>query len=269
MCTVIAGLQILGPGTFILGANRDESPDRPTAGPGILIERPRVVGGRDLRSGGTWLAVRDARLVSALMNRRPLPGLEPSPSTLRSRGLLCLDAAAAPTPHDAPGAIDPGTAEPHPPQLDAALRLLGAAAYGHCTLLGVQPDAAWAIHAGHGRSPEVSVVSEGWHVITHQDLDDSTEPRTAWLMERLRGVKPNRVDEALDLLAELLRRHGDDGTPAVCLHRDRFPTVSSSLLALGALDRPRYLHAPGPPCVTPYEDFSALLEASGPAGVNE
>jgi len=262
VCTVIAGLQILGPGTLLFGANRDESPERPTAGPGVLIERPRVVGGRDLLSGGTWLAVREARFVSALMNRRPLPGPQPDPSTLRSRGLLCLDAAAASAPGDAPAAIDPATGEPHPPRLDAALRLLRAAAYAHCTLLGVQADAAWAIHAGHGGSPRVSAVSQGWHVITHQDLDDPTEPRTAWLTERLNGVKPKGVDEALELLKELLREHGDGGRPAVCLHRERFPTVSSSLLALGAVDRPRYLHAPGPPCVTPYEDVSHLLAAS-------
>lgn len=260
MCTVIVGLGVVGPGTVVFGANRDESPDRPTEGPGVLIDRPRVVGGRDLLSGGTWLAVREARFISALMNRRPLPGPSPDPSTLRSRGLLCLDAAAAPAPLDAPAAIDPGTGEPHPPRLDAALRLLDAGRYAHCTLLGVEPGGAWAIHAGHGRHPEVAAVSEGWHVITHQDLDDRTEPRTSWLMGHLEAARPSDVEAALALMRGLLRAHGEDGAPAVCLHRDRFPTVSSSLLALGAVDRPRYLHAAGPPCVTPYMDCSRLLE---------
>lgn len=262
MCTLIVGLGILGPGTLLLGANRDESPARPTAGPGILVERPRVVGGRDLLSGGTWLAAREARFVSALMNRRPIPGDARDPSTLRSRGLLCLEAASSGPSLDAPSAIDPGTGEPRPPRLDAALRLLHAGTYAHCTLVGADPEGGWAIHAGHGVSsgdPEITTIPEGWHVITHKELDDPSEPRTHGLLERLDGARPDGVDEGFDLLASLLRGHGEGGDPPVCLHGVHFPTVSSSLLALGALGTPRYLHAPGPPCTTPYEDFSALL----------
>ena len=259
MCTVIVGLQVLGPGTLLLGANRDESPERPTAGPGFLLERPRVVGGRDLVSGGTWLAVREGRFVSALMNRRPLPDVTRDPSTLRSRGLLCLDAAAQGPPLDAPSAIDPGTGEAHPPRLDLALRLLHAGSYAHCTLVGVGLDAGWGIHAGHGGDPAVTPITPGWHVITHQELDDPGEPRTRMLLERLDGVRPGGVDEALAILGDLLRLHGEGGEPPVCIHRERFPTVSSSLLALGGVGAPRYLHAPGPPCVTAYEDHSTLL----------
>ena len=262
MCTLIVGLGILGPGTLLLGANRDESPARPTAGPGVLIERPRVVGGRDLLSGGTWLAVREASFVSALMNRRPNPADPRDPSTLRSRGLLCLDAASSGPPLDASSAIDPGTGEAHPPRLDAALRLLQASAYAHCTLVGVGPEAGWAIHAGHWpepAAPTIAPITDGWHVITHRELDDPEEPRTHRLLERLDGAGPETVDDAFALLADLLRGHGEGGDPSVCLHQDRFPTVSSSLLALGAVAASRYLHAPGPPCVTPYEDFSALL----------
>lgn len=259
MCTLIAGIGVPGPGTLILGANRDESPDRATAGPGVLVDRPRVVGGRDLVAGGTWLAVREARFVTALMNRRPVPGDRRDPATLRSRGLLCLDAASSPGSFDAPDALDPGTGERHSPRLSAALRLLDAAGYGHCTLVGLGVDGeAWAIRAGRGGMPAVTAMEPGWHVITHAEVDDPREPRTAWLLERLAGARPGGVAEALDLLGGLLRAHGEDGRPAVCLHRERFPTVSSTLLALG-VPGPRYLHAAGPPCVTPYEDRSALL----------
>jgi transport and Golgi organization protein 2 len=259
VCTVIVGLEVLGPGTLLFGANRDESPDRPTAGPGILVERPRVVGGRDLLSGGTWLAVREGRFVSALMNRRPIPGDARDPATLRSRGLLCLDAAAQGPPLDAPSAIDPGTGEARPPRLDASLSLLRAASYAHCTLVGVGLDTGWAIHAGHAGEPEVAWIGPGWHVIAHQELDDPDEPRTKMLLKRLDGARPGSADEAFALLGSLLRLHGEGGEPPVCLHRERFPTVSSSLLALGAVGAPRYHHAPGPPCVTAYEDQSRLL----------
>jgi hypothetical protein len=105
----------------------------------------------------------------------------------------------------------------------------------------------------------ITPIGDGWHVITHEDLDDPTEPRTNALRHRLRGVRPKNVDEAIAQIQALLRGHGENGDPPVCIHRNHFPTVSSSLLALGGLGPSRYLHAAGPPCVTPYEDFSALL----------
>jgi len=260
VCTLIAGVGVLGPGTLVLGANRDESPERPTAGPGVLTESPRVVGGRDLLSGGTWLAVREDRFVSALMNRRPAPDDTRELSAFRSRGLLCLDAAASPALEGAPHAIDPGTGERHSPLLTAALRLIDRDAYAHCTLVGLGTNGeAWAIHAGHGRGPDVTLIAAGWHVVTHADVDDPNEPRARWLLRRLQAARPADVAEAFDIMKGLLQTHGEDGSPPVCLHRERFPTVSSSLLALGALASPRYLHAAGPPCTTRYEDRSDLL----------
>jgi hypothetical protein len=262
LCTLIAGLDVLGDGTLLIGANRDESPKRPATDPGVLREHPRIVGGRDLIAGGTWLAIREGRFVTALMNRRPAPGDARDPSAFRSRGLLCLDAAAEGPSWDAPHAIDPGTGERHPSRRDAALRVLARDAYAHCTLIGLGVDGeAWAIHAGHGGAPRTVTLAPGWHVITHADVDDSTEPRTAWLMERIRDFSAEGAYELLERIAALLRQHADadSGTPGVCLHRERFPTVSSTLLALGNVPGGRYLHAGGPPCVTPYRDVSELL----------
>ncbi len=256
MCTLILGLGILGPGSLLLGANRDESPKRPSSDPGVLVGFPRVVGGRDLVSGGTWLAVRDARFVTALMNRRPVPGDARDPGAFRSRGLLCLDAAVE----------GGGRGESH---LDAALRLVNRDAYGPCTLIGVGLDGeAWALKAVMGE-PEIQPISRGWHVITHQSLDDSGEPRTRWIYDDLRQKRPLTVKEALELMAGYLRSHGEGGlrgeggAPPVCLHRDVFPTVSSSLIALGESGGPRYLHASGPPCTTEYRDYTPLLQNEG------
>ncbi|HEX7078400.1 MAG TPA: NRDE family protein [Candidatus Eisenbacteria bacterium] len=265
MCTLIAGIGVLGPGTLLVAANRDEAPDRPSDAPAVLRERPRVVGGRDRVAGGTWLAVREGRFVTALMNRRATaPSGEPprAPATPpRSRGLLCLDAAAAPPSIDAPETLDPGTGERYPARRDAALRVIQRDAYGPCTLVGLGTSGeAWAIRVGDGGRPVAADLAPGWHVVTHVDPDDEGEPRTAWLLGELRGYEPAGTDEALDRLGALLRGHGDaGGAPPVCLHRARFPTVSSTLLSLGAAGPPRYLHAPGPPCVTTYADCSDLL----------
>ena len=249
MCTLILGLGILGTESLLLGANRDESPQRPSEEPGILVASPHVVGGRDLVSGGSWLAIREGTFVTALMNRRPVPGDTRDPKTLRSRGLLCLDVAAQ-------------GGSPDASHLDVALRLLDRDAYAPWTLVGVGLDGeAWALMAGIG-APRIQPIARGWHVITHQDLDDAGEPRTRWIYEDLREKRPATVDQAMELMSEYLRSHGQGGTPEVCLHRDTFPTVSSSLIALGE-GGPRYLHAQGSPCMTPYHDETALVAPRG------
>src|SRR5258706_7198466 len=148
MCTLILGLGILGPGSLVLGANRDESPKRTSADPGVLVESPRVVGGRDLVSRGTWLAIREARFVTALMNRRPWPGDRREVSSLRSRGMLCLDAAVS-------------------GDLEGALMVAGRDAYAPWPLGGVGAGReAWAIHGG-AANPPLAATDRGWHVITH------------------------------------------------------------------------------------------------------
>ncbi len=226
-------------------------------------------------AGGTWLAIREARAVTALMNRRPtaapasppIPPIPAAPPTasigaLRSRGLLCLDAAAAGPRSDAPHTIDPGTGERHPARLHAALSLIERHAYAACTLVGLDvEEPSWALFVEAGTPPRVRMLEPGWHVLTHADVDDPAEPRTAWLLEWLQRLEPREPDEALDGIAALLVTHEDPdrGVPGVCLHRERFPTVSSSLVALGALGAPQYRHVAGPPCTTPYDDASTLL----------
>ncbi|MGE5180001.1 MAG: NRDE family protein [Bacteroidota bacterium] len=265
MCTLIAGVEVLGPRTLVLGANRDESPKRAAAGPGVLRERPRVVGGRDLEAGGTWLAVREALAVTALMNRRPNPAAAAAAEgkALRSRGLLCLDAAAAGWASDAPARIDPGTGERHPRRLHAALGLIERDTYGPCTLVGLNLDEpSWAMLAETGVETGIRILERGWNVVTHADVNDRNEPRTRWLLDRLERFWPIHVAEALEGIASLLAAHEDPdhGVPGVCLHRERFPTVSSTLIAIGGMGPKRYLHAAGAPCTTPYEAFTELLE---------
>ena len=78
---------ILGPSGLIVAANRDESRSRPS-GPMQVIDDPGAVGGRDLRSGGTWLGVNRSGLFVAVTNR-----LEPrSTPGSYSRGLVVLEA---------------------------------------------------------------------------------------------------------------------------------------------------------------------------------
>jgi uncharacterized protein with NRDE domain len=72
---------------IVIAANRDEFYDRPTRPLHIWDDDPNIAGGRDLRAGGTWLAVtRDGRF-AAVTNIRGNDG----PPNARSRGALVGD----------------------------------------------------------------------------------------------------------------------------------------------------------------------------------
>jgi hypothetical protein len=97
--------------------------------------------------------------------------------------------------------------------------------------------------------------ARGWHVLTHAELDDPTEPRTAWLLASLADFRPTGREAAEAGLIERLSRHE---SPAVCLHEGRMVTVSSALVWI-APGEAHYLHAEGRPCVASFSDYTGLL----------
>jgi hypothetical protein len=274
MCTLILGVDVVARGSVLLAANRDEDPGRPADPPGVLSESPRLVGGRDRRAGGTWLAVRERRAAVALLNRRDRSG-EPAPATpgRRSRGALVLDVASAaedepPRPGGAaPAGVLPGAASGRPSLALAALRRAMAscslARYSPCSLVFASPEASWWMALEGDGAPRFAAIHQGWHVLTHADLDDPGEPRTAGLVRELAGFVPGSRAEAERGLDALLASHGGEtpGLPPVCLHHGRMVTVSSSAVWLSAGEA-RYRHAEGRPCEHPLEDVSALLQAA-------
>jgi hypothetical protein len=287
MCTLIVGRNVLGADTVLLGANRDEDPARPTDPPGVLMERPLVAGGRDRLAGGTWLALREGRAAVAVLNRHD-PDV--APGERRSRGLLALDVAAAveafdplpgrrtartslggergESPDRAAGANSPGPAvggdAPGATQaLDRAARAaleraLARDRYGPFTLVLAAPDACWLATSAREPAHEPEPIPAGWHVLTHRDLDDPSEPRAVHLLRALRDFRPRSLAEAEARLIGLLRSHAGPGAPAVCIHEGRMQTVSSSLVWLDPAGA-RYRHAEGRPCEREFADQAALL----------
>ena len=71
----------------MLAANRDERHERPTRGADWWADRPRVLGGRDLAAGGTWLAVDRLRPARG-RDEHSRPASRDGP---RSRGALVAD----------------------------------------------------------------------------------------------------------------------------------------------------------------------------------
>ncbi|HTR96709.1 MAG TPA: NRDE family protein [Candidatus Acidoferrales bacterium] len=242
MCTLVFGLGTLGERTVLLATNRDENPARACEPPQVLRAQPRVVGGRDSVAAGTWLALRantpDGGPAVALLLNRFDP--EPGGAERRSRGLLTLDVAAA----DDPRAL--------------AWREAVTGRYAPCSLVWLSGRESWLLAIRAGRAPTLEPIAQGWHALSHFELDDPTDPRTAWLARRLTGFRPAARLEAQARLHALVTFHGDASGPPVCLHEGRAPTVSAARLwiAPGEL---AYAHAPGRPCTTAFEDRSALL----------
>jgi len=250
MCTLILGVDVTGSETVIAGANRDEDPARPSDPPLVLLPDPRVVGGRDRRAGGTWLAVREARALVAMLNRRDGGA---APGARRSRGLLALETAGV----RASGA---GAALARA-ALDHARAGLAQGEYAPFSMVFATPGACWMLAHEPGRPPRVAEVSAGWHVLTHTELDDPAEPRAARLMRELAGFAPASIEAASRGLAERLRQHGEGPGDAVCVHEGRMVTVSSSRVWL-APGRAGYVHVEGRPCVSPESDLTPLLAAT-------
>jgi hypothetical protein len=240
MCTLILAVDPAGPGSLLVAANRDEDPSRPSDPPAVLRDAPRLAGGRDRRSGGTWLAVRGREAVVALLNRRDRGGAPAAPDPrLRSRGLLVLDVAAAADPRQ------------------AATDALERERYAPFTLLHGAPGDTWALEYD-GLHARIVSFAPGWHVITHESPDDRSEPRTAFLLDALAALPPTSRAEAEEQATALLRTHPEGTRPAVCIHDGRMVTVSSARVWL-APGECGYAHAEGHPCVTPFRDYGGLL----------
>lgn len=85
MCLIAVAWQAHPRWRLVLAGNRDEFHARPTLPLAPWQDDTRIVGGRDLEHGGSWLALRGARL-AAVTNVRRLP-----PPDGVSRGALIAD----------------------------------------------------------------------------------------------------------------------------------------------------------------------------------
>lgn len=88
MCLILFAHEAHPEYRLVVAANRDEFYERPTAPAGWWEDAPRVLAGRDLRSGGTWLGITPGGRFAAVTNYREM---EPAPPGTPSRGHLVGD----------------------------------------------------------------------------------------------------------------------------------------------------------------------------------
>ncbi|MBN8425048.1 NRDE family protein [Microbacterium esteraromaticum] len=154
MCTVVIDVE---PGQARLLAVRDEDPQRDWDDLGTWWPEhyPGVIGIRDRRAGGAWLAFDPTtRRLAVLLNRADL--VELPESDLRSRGGLVLESVAGRSPA-------------------APVRTHGF------NLLEVTPEHSRVL-TWDGAGLRETPVAPGVHMIAHDDLDDEATARiSAWL----------------------------------------------------------------------------------------
>ena len=86
MCLIVVAHKVSDRFPLIVAANRDEDYQRPTRVAHIWDDAADVIGGRDLRHGGSWLAITRTGRIAAVTNLRGA-----ARDDARSRGLLVRD----------------------------------------------------------------------------------------------------------------------------------------------------------------------------------
>jgi uncharacterized protein with NRDE domain len=87
MCLALLAIDVLPDTPLLVLGNRDEFHARPSASAAPWREDARIVGGRDLQAGGTWLAARSDGRWALVTNHRVRPPVQ-APC---SRGFLVSD----------------------------------------------------------------------------------------------------------------------------------------------------------------------------------
>jgi uncharacterized protein with NRDE domain len=256
MCTIAFLVEVVAGAPLVVAANRDELYARPTRPPERL--GPSLVGGVDVLSGGTWLAVHRGGRFAAVTNQR---ALATPPPGLRSRGLAVKELAAADDPAAYVADIDPTRY--------ASMNLAWGDARGVSIAYGRQEGAL-----------DVIALPRGVHVLCNDTLGAPGFPRG----DRLHAAIEAALAEGLAWPALVPRLHaalGDharvpiaDVPPshlpvelareltATCIHSDHYGTRSSTILALGEGRVIDYLYTDGAPCTHPLIDGRALVEAA-------
>ncbi|GAB3596408.1 NRDE family protein [Microbacterium tumbae] len=197
MCTVM--IDVESGGSSRLLAVRDEDPERAWdhLGPWWPDDYPGVIGIRDRRAGGAWLAADPAeRRLAVLLNRADV--LDLSPEDAVSRGSLALESVAGRSPQGSP------------------------LMHGF-NLVEVTPESARVI-SWDGERLRETPIDPGIHMIAHDDLDDEGTQRIMTWLPRFRATDP---DAWVDLLAETAGLPAEDDRAIIRDNRPHgYPTQS-------------------------------------------
>jgi len=239
MCTIVLYQNVSAEYPLIIASNRDERYARPSSPPSVLGERPRIIGGSDIKAGGTWMGVNQFGLWVGIANRAAAALPDPR---RRSRGLLCIDLLRDKSSR----------------HVLSKLSKINLDNYNPLILAVADRESGFAVSNGTDRDPRI--IEPGFHVLTNAGFDQDGDPRREGVRKRLLAQTATGPMPTAQVLAGLMKDHGEHGTEALCIHGDGGGTRSSTILALHEnLADSRYYYADGPPCRTGYSDYSFLF----------
>lgn len=241
MCTLIIATCHFPDTPLVVASNRDELLARPAGPPELRAGTdPAVLAPLDLQAGGSWLGLNAAGLFVGITNRF---GRNPD-RRRRSRGELVMAALEEPTARAAAermARVDPCD-------------------YNGFHLVMADRREAHVVR-GDGRELARQTLEPGVHGITERSFGAAPSAREELIRRRAPAAG------GLDELAELLCLHGEPSFDGLCVHTTLqaglgdlagagYGTRSSTLLELRADGRVRLEFADGPPCTTPFRDYS-------------
>lgn len=241
VCTLALYFKCFENHPLLLAANRDEHYDRPSAPPARWQGKPRILAGKDLRAGGTWLGINELGLLVGILNRR-INGTSLPASVARSRGLLCAELLHTANAAKALSVIEQDRARYNPFTIVFADSSAAYVAYNNDDKINIEP-----IDAG------VHVFSSAAEVDLHSAKAKRARAGFAALVD-LPSQRLNELSSVLPALQRILSDHSlgegsDDPGEAICVHREASGTVSSSVILFDQLMH-RFVgfHCAGSPC---------------------
>jgi uncharacterized protein with NRDE domain len=213
MCLLVLAWKAHPRFRLILAANRDEYHDRPSKPLHKWQGDEDILGGRDLRAGGTWLAVDRHRRLGVITNYRdlqpPIPGAP-------SRGeLIPAYLAGSRDPREFIEALEPR-----------------AASYSGFNLLLADRDALW--YAANRAPSFARALHPGVYGLSNQLLD-TPWPKLTRVRQRFEPLLREPTISTASLF-ELLQ----DREPAASNQAETSPAIASDLAA--ALSAPFVIH---------------------------
>jgi uncharacterized protein with NRDE domain len=241
VCTLAIFFQAIEQYPLLVAANRDEQYDRPWHAPAVLHSQPKIIAGKDLRAGGTWLGVNEHGVIAAILNRRIQGNTLPA-NGVRSRGLLCMDLLR----HRSAAAADSFIRD-HRER------------YQPFTAVVADPGQAYASY-NNAQTIFAQALPPGLHVFSsaaHFDLHSAKAERAHALFSRFGAqFDAKSMDRSLAIagLQSVLGDHDlgptlTDPNDAICVHRKTSGTVSSSIVFfIAGNSRFDFFHCAGAPC---------------------
>jgi uncharacterized protein with NRDE domain len=224
----------------VIAANRDEYYDRPTAPAEFWKETPDLLGGRDIRAGGTWLGITRKGRIAAITNFR-----DPSSNHAHapSRGGLVTQFL---------------TGGNSPAEFVAGLVEEGVPYNGYNLILGAGEELLW--YSNRGKGP--LGLTPGFYGLSNHLLDTSW-PKVAWGKKTFAALLSQPAGDPIEPLFRMLgnrKTAPDENLPdtGVGLEWERilspvfitsptYGTRSSTILLIDGEDHATFLERTYPP----------------------